>query len=54
MPLSKKQRVIHTGWREKTGGVEVAVEEVLADLPECRIISMQSQGYYLFLVVEFV
>jgi hypothetical protein len=55
MPLTQNQLVIQTIWREKKGyGVEHAVEEALADLPECRIVSMQAQGLLLLLVVEFV
>lgn len=53
MPLTDKQKIIHTSWREKTGFV-FAVNEALSDLPECRIVSMYVQGYFIFLVVEFV
>jgi hypothetical protein len=51
MPLTKKQLVIHTSWKND---ISQSVEKALADLPECRIVSMQTQGYFLFLVVEFV
>ena len=53
MPLTGSQMVIDTTWRVKTGLV-FAVEEALSDLPECRIVSMQTQGYALFLVIEFL
>jgi hypothetical protein len=53
MPLTENQMVIQTGWREKKGFV-FAVDEALSDLPDCRIVSMYVQGYYIFLVVEFV
>ena len=53
MPLTENHLVIETLWRVKTGLVE-AVDEALSDLPECRIVSMQTQGYNVFLVVEFV
>ena len=53
MPLTENQMVLHTSWREKTGFV-FAVDEALSDLPDCRIVSMHVQGYFIFLVVEFV
>jgi hypothetical protein len=53
MPLTENQMVIQTEWKTKTG-LEVAVEGALSELPECRIVSMQTQGLFLFLVVEFV
>jgi hypothetical protein len=55
MPLTKNQFVIHTIWSDKREfGFELAIDEALADLPDCRIVSMHVQGYFIFLVVEFV
>jgi hypothetical protein len=55
MPLTENQLVIHTFWKEKNGlGVDRAVEEALADLPECRIVSIQIMNLALVLVVEFI